>query len=238
MSDKISYAYHFEFDDGRKEEFEINLDALTLTPLDPGPPVLPEWTRTGFKQCTGCPLDPIRRPYCPLAVRIAPVVEHMSDVASIDHMKVTVIIDERSVTRSASAQEGLSSLMGIIVATSGCPVTAFFKPMARFHLPFANMEETYYRAASMYMLGQHYRWQRGLSADLDMIGLRRFYAGVAHVNKGMADRIRANKREDGAVNAIVLLDMFARGMPTEVDSTLKHLAPLFEPYLTEKHFLE
>jgi hypothetical protein len=124
------------------------------------------------------------------------------------------------------------------VATSGCPVTAFFKPMARFHLPFANIEETYYRAASMYMLGQHYRWQRNLSADLDMIGLKRFYAGVANVNKGMADRIRANKREDGAVNAIVLLDMFVRGMPTEIESTLKDLAPLFEPYLVDKHFIE
>jgi hypothetical protein len=110
--------------------------------------------------------------------------------------------------------------------------------MARFHLPFANVEETYYRAASMYMLAQHYRWQNNLSADLDMIGLKRFYANVANVNRGMANRIRANKREDGAVNAIVLLDMFVRGLPTEVDTVLSDLAPLFAPYLVEKNYVE
>jgi len=235
---RVCYTYEFAFPSGRKECFKINLDPKKLEPLDPGPPVLPEWTRMGFHQCQGCPLDPTRRPYCPLAVRMAPIVEQMSDVNSVDEVECTVTVDERSITRSATAQEALSSLMGVVVATSGCPVTAFFKPMARFHLPFANPEETYYRAASMYMLGQYYRWQRKLSADLDMIGLKKFYAAVANVNRGMAERLRANKREDGAINAIVLLDTFVRGMPTEVEWTLRDLAPLFEPYLADKHFFE
>jgi hypothetical protein len=42
------------------------------------------------------------------------------------------------------------------VATSGCRYTAYFKPMARFHLPFANEEETAYRAISMYLLSQRF----------------------------------------------------------------------------------
>ena len=37
------------------------------------------------------------------------------------------------------------------MALSGCPVLEQLKPMARFHLPFASVEETIYRAASMYL---------------------------------------------------------------------------------------
>ena len=155
----------------------------------------------------------------------------MSDVVSINEVKVEVTLDERIVTRDATAQEGISALMGIITATSGCPHTVFFKPMARFHLPFANTEETFYRAASMYMLGQYYRWQAGKSVDMDLEGIHQFYEQVAVVNKGIADRLRSEKREDGSVNAIVLLDMFVKSMPMLLDETLKELKPLFAPYV-------
>lgn len=230
----VSYEYRFKFPSGREERFQIRLDGTTLTPKEPISPALPDWTRLEFKQCEGCPLSAAEHGHCPLAARLSPLVELMSDVVSIDKVTVTVVMDERIITRSASAQEGISSLMGIIVATSGCPITAFFKPMARFHLPFANTDETFYRAASMYMLAQHYRLQAGLSVDLLMKGLKDYYAQVAKVNKGMAARIRATKREDGTVNAIVLLDMFVLELPYGIQSTLNELKPLFKPYLTEK----
>jgi hypothetical protein len=160
-----------------------------------------------------------------------PLVDKMHDVVSIDGVKVEVTLDERIITRDATAQEGISALMGIITATSGCPHTVFFKPMARFHLPFANTEETFYRAASMYMLGQYYRWQAGKSVDMDLTGIHKFYEQVAIVNKGIADRLRCEKREDGSVNAIVLLDMFVKSMPMLLDETLTELKPLFKPYI-------
>lgn len=233
----IAYEYRFRFPNGREERFHVTLDGEKMAPIDALPADLPEWSRLEFKRCDGCPLDPLDHAFCPLAARIARVVDHMTDVVSIDEVDVTVTLDERIVTRSATAQEGLSSLMGIIIATSGCPRTEFFKPMARFHLPFASLEETYYRAASMYMMGQYYRWQNDLSADLDMKGLMRYYADVAKVNAGMAARIRATQREDGAINAIVLLDMFVKGMPDQIEPTLEALAPLFRPYLTETNIV-
>lgn len=233
----VSYLYRFEFPNGREELFEIHLDGATMRPREGLPPVLPDWTRLEFKQCDGCRLPYGSYTHCPLAAHISPIVERMSDVVSIDEVKVKVTVDDRTLTRSATAQEGLSSLMGIIFATSGCPVTEFFKPMARFHLPFANPEETFYRAASMYMLAQYYRWQDNLSADLDMKGLLRFYADVAKVNKGMADRIRATKREDGTINALVMLDMLVQGMPHSLEDTLQHLKPLFAPYLSDLNII-
>ncbi len=228
----INYKYRFTFKDGREEVFDIELDGVKLEPVEKLPEKLPEWTRLEFNKCPHCNLDSLEVFYCPLAGRLMPLVEKMNDVISIDGVKVEVTLDERIVTRDATAQEGISALMGIITATSGCPHTVFFKPMARFHLPFANTEETFYRAASMYMLGQYYRWQAGKSVDMDLEGIHRFYEQVAIVNKGIADRLRSEKREDGSVNAIVLLDMFVKSMPMLLDETLSELKPLFAPYIS------
>lgn len=227
----ISYKYRFLFKDGREEVFDIVLDGNKLEPIEKLPEKLPEWTRLDFNKCPNCALDSLETFYCPLAARLMPLVDKMNNVISIDDVKVEVTLDERIITRDASAQEGISALMGIITATSGCPNTVFFKPMARFHLPFANTEETFYRAASMYMLGQYYRWQAGKSVDMDLEGIHKFYEQVAVVNKSIADRLRSEKREDGSVNAIVLLDMFVKSMPMLLDETLEELKPLFSPYI-------
>ena len=227
----VSYRYRFLFENGREEVFAVELDGRNLEPLDALPEKPPEWTRLDFEKCAHCPLDSLEVFFCPLALRLLPLIERMGDVTSIDNVQVTVSLDERTVTRSATAQEGISSLMGIITATSGCPHTVFFKPMARFHLPFANTEETFYRAASMYMLGMYYRWQAGKSVDLELDGLLNFYSQVAAVNRGIANRMRAERREDGTVNAIVLLDMFVKSMPVMIRETLDELKPLFKPYV-------
>ncbi len=235
--ESVNYHYHFFFQNGREELFDIALDGTTLAPLDPLPPDLPAWTQLEFQQCSNCPLTTADTPHCPLAARLTPLVNKMSDVVSIDDVKVEVTQDERLITRTASAQEGISTLMGIITATSGCPHTVFFKPMARFHLPFANTEETFYRAASMYMLGQYYRWQAGKSVDMELKGMRQFYDQVAEVNMGIANRLRSEKREDGSVNAIVLLDIFVKIMPVLLDDTLTELQPLFKPYIDAEQSL-
>jgi hypothetical protein len=83
----------------------------------------------------------------------------------------------------------------------------------------------------MYMLGQYYRWQAGKSVDMDLGGIHQFYEQVAVVNKGIAARLRSTKREDGSINAIVLLDMFVKSMPMLLDETLMELKPLFSPYI-------
>ncbi|HEY9147569.1 MAG TPA: hypothetical protein VIQ22_01055 [Gammaproteobacteria bacterium] len=227
----ISYQYRFCFESGREEVFDIRLDSKSLDTLEPLPDTPPEWTRLDNQKCSHCPLDSLEVFFCPLALHLLPLVQRMGDVVSIDNVDVTVKLDERTITRSATAQEGISSLMGIITATSGCPHTVFFKPMARFHLPFANTEETFYRAASMYMLGQFYRWQAGKSVDMELEGLLKFYSQVAAVNKGIANRLRSERREDGTVNAIVLLDMFVKSMPVMITETLEELRPLFQPYI-------
>ena len=120
--------------------------------------------------------------------------------------------------------------MGLIMATSGCPRTAFLKPMARFHLPFASEEETVYRVTSMYMLAQYFLGLEG-QTDVDgFSGLTRMYGELEYVNTAMAKRLRAATETDSSLNAIVLLDLFAKTVPWALNRSLSDLRHLFTPY--------
>ncbi len=237
MNEAIKYKYSFRFKSGHSESFSIDLNGATLEPFEPLNTTLPEWTRLDFQKCKHCTLDSLEHSFCPLAARLEPVLSKMANVLSHEDVDVKVTLDERSITRHCTAQEGLSSLMGIITATSGCPRTSFFKPMARFHLPFANTEETLYRACSMYMLGQYFRWHNNKSFDMDMKGLLKFYEGITLVNKGISNRIKAEKREDGAINALVLLDMFALTMTCSLEEVLASFEPLFESHINAERIV-
>jgi hypothetical protein len=103
--------------------------------------------------------------------------------------------------------------------------------MARFHTPFATIEETSYRAAAMYMLAQYYLKRRGRRADFLLKGLTRIYEDVAVVNKAMAERLRKASIEDASVNALVLLDLFTKVIPDSLADSLSSLEHLFASYL-------
>ena len=66
------------------------------------------------------------------------VIDRFTNLVSYDQLRVVVETEERAVSANLSAQQGLASLIGLIMASSGCPRTAVFRPMARFHLPFSS----------------------------------------------------------------------------------------------------
>jgi hypothetical protein len=131
-----------------------------------------------------------------------------------------------------SIQKGMGSLMGLLIATSGCPMTVFFRPMARFHLPFSTQDETIYRAASSYLLADYFRTKMtGGEPDTDLKGLKEVYTKVHEMNSALAGRFRAAARTDSSVNALVHLDMFALMLPLQIERELKGLVDYFRPYL-------
>ncbi len=228
--DTINFTYSFEFDDHNSQIHSILLDASTLSQVNRKSSSDAKWTELSFKQCSNCPLDSAQHPHCPLALSLEPLLEKIKDITSFDQTKITVQMDERTISNELSAQEGFSSLIGILTATSDCPHTKFFKPMARFHLPFANEEETVFRAASTYMLAQYYRHKDGFEADMEMAGLYKIYSDIAKVNQAIANRIRSQFKGDSAVNAVIILDMFAKSISYTLDDMLDDLAPVFHEY--------
>lgn len=229
---KIEIDYHFEFISGRTELFQLAIDTVTLElPRAEDEDTLPEWTRLTHRRCSHCPLDEAEVSHCPLAVQLIEPMARLGDIVSYEETRVRVSTWERTVVQATTAEAGISSMLGLISATSGCPYTAFFKPMARFHLPFSSQEETVYRAASMYLLGQYFQQGEGKEVDMSFAGLEEIYGNIAKVNAGMAVRLRETGEDGSTVNAIIILDMFAKVFSVAIKDVLERLRYLYRAYL-------
>jgi len=226
----IVIEYRFLLPDQARESVRLTLDAERLTPLDPLPDPLPHWTLLSFQQCGNCPLSAKQQPICPLAARLAPLIPLCNRLISYDRVGVEVVSAERTVSAQVTAEQGISSLMGLVSAVSGCPHTAFFRPMARFHLPFATPEETQFRSAGSYLLVEYLRQRQGGAACYDLAGLQAIYDRVTEVNRSIAERLRAAARTDSALNAIVQLDYYAQGLSFSLDRSLDKLTQMLAPF--------
>lgn len=223
--------YHFRADDGTEADFSVELDPETLQLPDPGTN-LPDWTCLDFRQCPNCPLDPAVISHCPAAAHLHRVILTFNHLVSYSRGRVEVVTKERTCVQDVSMQQGIGAIMGLMMATSGCPLLVFFRPMARFHLPFATHDETVFRAASTYLMADHFHTRRtGAEPDRDLDGLTRIYAEVHTLNSAMVDRIKAAARTDLPVNAVVHLDMFALMLPLQVSLQLSLVQRYFQPYL-------
>ena len=227
----INIRYLFRMPDNRQEIIDLHLDAHTLDLMNAFPEEMPSWTNLDFHQCRNCPLKIEDSPHCPVAAHFVKLMETFESLLSYDIVHVDIITSQRVVSKETSAQKGVSSLMGLIMATSGCPHTAFLKPMARFHLPFADAQETVYRATSMYLLAQYFLLKEGKEADMEMNELKKIYSDIQIINEAMASRLRAISKKDVALNSLVILDAFAQTVPFVIEDSLEEIRHLFATYL-------
>ncbi len=226
----MTIRYYFTLPEGVREAFNLQFDTQTLALVGGMPDALPPWTKLDFHQCPNCPLSADTHPHCPLAAHLVNIVRRFEGLVSYSEIQVDVMTAERFITQETTVQRGMSSLMGLVMATSGCPHMAFFKPMARFHLPFASAEETVYRATSMYLLAQYFLHKEGRQADLDLTGLREIYNNIEVVNIAVAKRLRTATEADSAINAIILLDIYTKAIPVVIEESLEEVRYLFAPF--------
>lgn len=227
MDQTLLIRYRFIFPNNREELIEVKIDKQTMESLPGNSAPPPDWCRLDFHQCPNCPLRTETHPWCPLATRLVELLTACQNVLSYDEVKMEVTTPERTVTKDTTAQRAVSSLMGLVMATSGCPHMAFLKPMARYHLPLATAEETIFRAVSTYLLEQYFRHKQALSIDLDLENLKKIYAEIRIVNLAMTSRLRTLCVQDSAINAVVLLDIFAKLLPSSVEESLEEIRYLF-----------
>lgn len=231
MTDVFSIVYEFTLPDGDQERFDLSIDAHTIELISPRSDRQPFWTQLEFEQCPHCPFSPETHPHCPVALNLVPAIACFDHLMSFEEVTVNVISDKRNVVQKTSAQEGIGSLMGLLIASSSCPLTHFFKPMARFHLPFANRDETMWRATATYLMAKYFT-RKGLNnEDLTLTELTKIYNDVARLNDAVVQRLRAATNRDSAVNALVHLDVFAKFFSPPLEDSLAQLKASFEPFL-------
>lgn len=227
----MDFTYKFDFPNQPSEIFDVHIyeDSVDIhPPLE----ALPKWTELSFHTCPHCTLDPNSVTHCPLSVSVANVVDRFQALISYSETTITVTSEDRTYSCATTIQRGLGSLLGLIIATSGCPHTAFFRPMAHFHLPDSTCEETIYRVVGMYFIGQYFRKTESKNAALDLHGLSELYANVEKVNAHVAKRIKAASTKDAPINALIVLDYLAKNMFYAINDHLMEIRPLWSSYLT------
>jgi len=228
-NETIRFLYTFEFPDSTEKEFEVQLNAKTLELATKKDLPKPAWTKLKYKQCEQCPLGD-EHEYCPVAVNLSALVESFKDSVSYENTNVRVQTNERIYEKATTLQKGLSSIIGMYMVTSACPVMDKLRPMVRFHLPFGSMEETVYRAVSMYLTAQYLLMRKGKTPDWDLKKLVEIYKAVTHVNRGISNRLSSASEEDANMNAVVILSAYAEMVPFSIEHRLTELEYIFSEY--------
>lgn len=207
--DCIEIEYELTLSNGERKRHVVRLDRVTMALVSDGAGPLPEWTKLAFQQCPNCPLDPARHPRCPAAASMVAIVESFKNSISYEKADVVVRTPYRTYQKRASLQEVATSLMGLHMVSSGCPILGKLRPLVFTHLPFATADETFFRVVSMYLLAQFFRWKHGQTPDWELENLLATCKDLNVVNVAFGKRIVGINTADASLNALVSLDCFA-----------------------------
>ncbi len=235
MNDPIIITYCFNFDDGRDKTFSLKLDRETLTFENSEISDAPKWAKLSYNKCTNCPLSEIDNDYCPVALNLNNLTEEFNTVVSHESVSVSVTTEDRTYNKKTTIDQALSSLMGIVMATSGCPILDYLRPMARFHLPFASPLETSFRSLSMYILAQYLfnRDTESNSISIDLSDFEKIYTEINSVNNDFSIRLRAAGEKDANLSALINLDCNATLVSFTIEETLNELRQYYSAYNRE-----
>ncbi|MFA5138198.1 MAG: hypothetical protein WC728_03115 [Elusimicrobiota bacterium] len=235
----LEFDYKFIPDSGRSRGFHVKfeLPALSLQ-LEPRRQY-PDWVRLGSNRCPNCPLKESKNPHCPAAKGLLEVVDFFKDANSSEIVDIEIRTEERTYHKRGPLSVGVSSLVGLCMPTSGCPILDKLRPMVFTHLPFATLEQNLHRQLANYMLAQYFRSKRGLKPDWKMEGLASLAEDIRLVNRSFCERLYAVCSNDATLNALVHLDCFADNASFTLKRRgLAHIEPCFSAYFEEDASLE
>jgi hypothetical protein len=201
----IIYRYRITFQDHSRKTVAVKIDPDTLALIRDETPSLPDWTKLTFHKCPNCPLDESLHERCPVAVNLVEVIATFPGRRSFEEVDVIVESPNRTYGHHTTLQATASSLLGLFMPTSGCPILDKLRPMVEMHLPFQTREETVFRMISMYLFVQHVLDKGGRQGDWELGGLIAHLEEISKVNKAFCERLNAMAAEDLSVDALVVL---------------------------------
>ncbi len=201
--------YKFKFSEDNEQDFTVKMDSRTLDIIDEPKGPYPEWAKLEYQKCSNCPLNEEEQEYCPIAMKLAGTLDFCCKPLEFKDVDLTVETPERTFSKKVDLKSAAVSLIGIYMATSGCPIMDKLRPMARHHLPLATTPETTYRSIANYLIAQYLTAQKGNEPDWELKNLGRIYDAIKIVNTHFRERLLKISREDYALSAILTLDAYA-----------------------------
>ncbi|MES2818483.1 MAG: hypothetical protein V4812_05780 [Pseudomonadota bacterium] len=219
----MALEYRITLDDDHEFSYRIEL-TREYDPVVAA--AAPKWTRLDYQQCSNCPLSRNAFSHCPAAVDLHRVIEDFQGLPAFKKALVWVRTPEREYTKQVGLEEGLRSLLGVIMATSACPVLGKLKPMAHNHLPFANNQEFTLRAVSLYLSRQYFNMREGKPADWELKGLVQLFQQLQLVNQAFWQRIHDTCEGDSNLKAFLTFFSMSTSMTYSLETQLQKIRPL------------
>ncbi|MDH0291076.1 hypothetical protein N7414_18285 [Pseudomonas sp. GD04087] len=219
----MAIEYRITLDDEHEFSYRIELERQ----YDPyAAAQTPRWTRLENNRCSNCPLNPAQYSHCPAAVDLHRVIEDFRGLPAFKKVSVQVRTPEREYIKHAGLEEGLRALLGVIMATSACPLLGRLKPMAQQHLPFASNQEFILRAVSLYLMRQYFNFREGRHADWELKGLVKQFQQLQLVNQAFWQRIHETCEGDSNLKAFLSFFSMASSMSYSLEAQLQKVRPL------------
>jgi hypothetical protein len=181
----------------------------------------PGWARLEHRQCACCPLKTSDCKYCPVATRMHGLLEAFSENESTERVQVTVETSERNYSNECDLQVGINSLMGLMMATSGCPVLKELGAMASFHIPFCSTRQTLHRTLGSYLTKQYFVQLQGGEPDWELKHLKELYGVLEGLNQDFSKRIQDSSRSDAVSNAVIMFFATSVVVASSLDQQLQ-----------------
>jgi hypothetical protein len=217
--------YIFTSEDGTSNNFKVDLDRVFNSAVDAKEHAF--WTKLNFNQCSNCPLKSDQYRHCPAAVDLEGILDIFQKIISYERVHVEVRTPQRTYSKQCDVQTGLTSLLGLVMATSACPILSRLRGLTSFHLPFATMDETIFRIAGAYLLSQYFQSKDGGLPDHELAGLDEFFKQVRTLDECFKKRIDTMSEQDANKNAIVSLCVLAMGVSYSLEDKIEELRPRF-----------
>ncbi|RRJ84650.1 hypothetical protein D0544_05985 [Aestuariirhabdus litorea] len=216
---------HIEYTFKLEHNLELHYDIEVDRTEDPDRDLTfePEWTQLSHCRCVNCPLNPAEHSHCPTALDLRQVIDDFKDLPAMKKASVTVVSAEREYMKLVGLEEGLRALMGLIMASSNCPILKKLKPMARHHLPFTTMDEFILRSVSIYLTQQYFIYREGGQPDWELKGLVENNKSLQLVNQAFWQRIHSACGEDSNLKALLSFFTLSSSVSYSLETQLQKL---------------
>src|SRR3989304_5209498 len=187
----------------------------------------PFWTYLNYNQCSNCPLQTSIHKHCPAALDLEEIAEKFGNIISTERADVWVQTKNRTFFKNCDVQEALKSIFGLIMASGSCPILSRLKPLAQFHLPFADLEETVHRLVGTYLIKQHLIFREGKNdPDWDLKGVEKLYSELEIVNVHFMNRLRDASKKDASSNALYIFVTLTSLIAMDINNVLESFGPI------------
>lgn len=191
-------SYQLELPEGPPLRFDIDTERTYVPPASGA-----AWAKLDFHKCPNCPLS-ADHAHCPAAIDTQPLMDACGGLFSYSSVRVRVELGERrTLAADCDLQTALTSVLGLLMSTSGCPIVSRLRGMARQHLPFQTLEESQLRMVGAWLVGR--MLENDLQGSASLQGLHELVQAIGLVNRSFMNRLRAAASKDANLNALATL---------------------------------